>query len=137
MYDTETGQRVLSWPLSKEIKEVSEVSTVLSKQEMEKQLDGTNKTGCTNHSHLNSTHEVPAYGTCQFERIIIRYGRLTFCSFQITPMDQQHELTPRKQSNQLEPKAWRGRFGAYEKKCENCQTNKSPEWRRGPSGHKT
>jgi hypothetical protein len=35
------------------------------------------------------------------------------------------------------PRAWRGRFGAYEKKCENCQTNTSPEWRRGPSGHKT
>lgn len=35
------------------------------------------------------------------------------------------------------PRAWRGRFGAYEKKCENCQTNASPEWRRGPSGHKT
>ncbi|KAI9260026.1 hypothetical protein EDC94DRAFT_611511 [Helicostylum pulchrum] len=35
------------------------------------------------------------------------------------------------------PKAWRGRFGAYEKKCENCQTSTSPEWRKGPTGHKT
>ncbi|GAN03404.1 hypothetical protein MAM1_0040d02857 [Mucor ambiguus] len=35
------------------------------------------------------------------------------------------------------PRAWRGRFGVFEKKCENCQTNTSPEWRKGPGGHKT
>ncbi|KAI9480707.1 MAG: hypothetical protein EXX96DRAFT_563840 [Benjaminiella poitrasii] len=34
-------------------------------------------------------------------------------------------------------KTWRSRFGIQEKKCENCQTSTSPEWRRGPSGHKT
>ncbi|KAI8971370.1 hypothetical protein BDB01DRAFT_811570 [Pilobolus umbonatus] len=34
-------------------------------------------------------------------------------------------------------RAWTGRFGLHEKKCENCQTISSPEWRRGPSGHKT
>ncbi|CEP09157.1 hypothetical protein [Parasitella parasitica] len=37
----------------------------------------------------------------------------------------------------LLPRAWRGRFGVFEKKCENCQTNTSPEWRKGPGGHKT
>lgn len=45
--------------------------------------------------------------------------------------------TTTKSSSPNLPRAWRGRFGAYEKKCENCQTNSSPEWRRGPSGHKT
>ncbi|KAI7897980.1 uncharacterized protein BX663DRAFT_526664 [Cokeromyces recurvatus] len=33
-------------------------------------------------------------------------------------------------------KTWRNRFGIQEKKCENCQTSTSPEWRRGPNGHK-
>ncbi|KAI7891222.1 uncharacterized protein EV154DRAFT_420702 [Mucor mucedo] len=134
LYDTETGQGIMSWPLSKEMQEVNELATVLSKQEMEKRVDDANKTGCTQHSHLSSTHHIPTYGICQFERIIIRYERLTFSSFQITPI--KHTVAPG-QATQVEPKAWRGRFGAYEKKCENCQTNKSPEWRRGPSGHKT
>jgi hypothetical protein len=35
------------------------------------------------------------------------------------------------------PKSWKTRFGSYEKKCEKCQTSSSPEWRKGPSGHKT
>ncbi|KAI8377132.1 hypothetical protein EDC96DRAFT_540733 [Choanephora cucurbitarum] len=35
------------------------------------------------------------------------------------------------------PKIWRGRFGIHEKRCKNCDTSKSPEWRRGPNGHKT
>ncbi|KAG2213912.1 hypothetical protein INT47_001181 [Mucor saturninus] len=115
LYDTETSQGIMSWPLSKEMQKVNELATVLSKQEMEKRVDDTNKTGCTQHSHLSSTHHVPT-------------------SFQITPI--KHSVAPG-QAIQVEPKAWRGRFGAYEKKCENCQTNKSPEWRRGPSGHKT
>ncbi|ORE06369.1 hypothetical protein BCV72DRAFT_305566 [Rhizopus microsporus var. microsporus] len=34
-------------------------------------------------------------------------------------------------------KTWKGRFIVREKKCEYCQVSTSPEWRRGPSGHKT
>lgn len=50
---------------------------------------------------------------------------------------EQHHYIPKEESKSPSPKAWRGRFDAYEKKCENCQTNTSPEWRKGPSGHKT
>ncbi|CEG73638.1 Putative GATA-binding transcription factor [Rhizopus microsporus] len=34
-------------------------------------------------------------------------------------------------------KTWKGKFTVREKKCEHCQVSTSPEWRKGPSGHKT
>ncbi|ORE14399.1 hypothetical protein BCV71DRAFT_251376 [Rhizopus microsporus] len=32
---------------------------------------------------------------------------------------------------------WKGKFIAQEKRCEYCRASTSPEWRKGPSGHKT
>ncbi|KAI8365784.1 hypothetical protein BD560DRAFT_425177 [Blakeslea trispora] len=35
------------------------------------------------------------------------------------------------------PRIWQSKFGIHEKRCKNCDTSTSPEWRRGPNGHKT
>ncbi|EPB91979.1 hypothetical protein HMPREF1544_01273 [Mucor circinelloides 1006PhL] len=120
---------------------------------------------CTHHSHSKSNMMLESNKLCQIERIIITYGNLTFTCFQITALNAEgrpyynsdhsssstsstsnensipnHTLATSEPSDNTRfplPRAWRGRFGVFEKKCENCQTNTSPEWRKGPGGHKT
>ncbi|OAD04338.1 GATA-type zinc finger transcription factor [Mucor lusitanicus CBS 277.49] len=115
----------------------------------------------TNNSILSATTNVNCCGTGQLNPGV---NNLTFSCFQITALKTEERLYYnsdhiRSSSNSTTgdnsskdaiatsessdntrsplPRAWRGRFGVFEKKCENCQTNTSPEWRKGPGGHKT
>lgn len=57
-----------------------------------------------------------------------------------TPRKDQHYSAPffkqRLSSSSTVSKSWRIK-PSEKKRCESCQTSHSPEWRRGPSGHRT
>jgi hypothetical protein len=57
-----------------------------------------------------------------------------------TPTKDQHYSAPffkqRLSSSSTVSKSWRIKPNE-KKRCESCQTSHSPEWRRGPSGHRT
>ncbi|OBZ91261.1 hypothetical protein A0J61_00667 [Choanephora cucurbitarum] len=62
------------------------------------------------------------------ERLVIEHGPITFLLVKISPSQQQ----PKKRIDQpvYRPTSFRHC-------CQSCGTDSSPEWRRGPTGHKT
>ncbi|KAG1445377.1 hypothetical protein G6F56_009937 [Rhizopus delemar] len=56
-------------------------------------------------------------------------------------LDQVKQLPPitclDKDIKPISTKPWQSRYSVLDKKCEHCHTCESPEWRKGPSGHKT
>lgn len=127
------------------------------------QSSSSSTLGCSQHVYSSSTVTLMPYGLCHVEKVIIYYGPIVFTSFQITPTQKPcypHRSIERLPSirelfnkptqeidhKQLPPltttiketsKIWKGRFIMLEKKCEICGASTSPEWRKGPSGHKT
>ncbi|KAI8338463.1 hypothetical protein BC941DRAFT_512598 [Chlamydoabsidia padenii] len=115
-------------------------------------------TPCTHHTRSTSSLILEGHGTLRFEKILIQYGQWTFAIFKIispptqpsSPVDHPcysriSSPSPTPSSNSSPEmsnskhrisKSWRIRPNE-KKQCESCRTSQSPEWRRGPSGHRT
>ncbi|KAI8884988.1 GATA-domain-containing protein [Backusella circina FSU 941] len=110
---------------------------------------------CMHHSNASSTAIIEPYGLYDIERIVICYGNITFGLFQVKAREQLYKTqdlillqenerilnlgkTRKKKTTETTTMTacWKGRFDASRRKCVNCHTSNSPEWRRGPAGHK-
>ncbi|KAI9279548.1 hypothetical protein BY458DRAFT_487795 [Sporodiniella umbellata] len=152
----------ISWPLdflcdrnqhnpfysfSNEQKQFVEACSLGVQQQVTRMRQTQPNHGCFQHIYLKSSMSLEIKGLCEVEKIIIHYGPLIFASFHITPKETKPrrppsipELLNNSPPQRIRPKPLKaciGRWAMYNKKCERCQTSESPEWRKGPSGHKS
>ncbi|KAI8098541.1 uncharacterized protein BX664DRAFT_318994 [Halteromyces radiatus] len=216
IYDQATKQRLLSWPpsdvhfnvddpyLSAASESTTLTTTKPSQLQQEKEHINTSSCMQLTHSHSRLLHSTSSFNShtssdCRLERIVISYGSILFCSFQIdfsepsssstitaastssisttvatgmivekqlnqyhlykkdkdrqavvpssslqkTPIPSTHRnnLVSSAMTIQCHPtqnsSSSTQRQEKQKKRCVRCGTINSPEWRRGPTGHKT
>ncbi|KAI8063298.1 hypothetical protein BC940DRAFT_307591 [Gongronella butleri] len=136
IYASKTQTRLFSWPPSS--------MTMASFRDAEPyQYNNVSLSSC-----MRQTQARAKLPTCNVESILVSYGQLLFYSFEInpnstmTPSDSSSTQMPLSMPLSIPPPMSlpmeaHHYFQMRQKQCTRCGAVDSPEWRRGPSGHKT